>query len=71
MSKDTRERLTYWLFLILGFVGIIIQMYKYFSNTLELTFAEGGLTVIFVVFIFRPKILIEAAQTVINFKFKK
>ena len=71
MSKDTRERLTYWGFLILGFAGIIMQMMKYFNGTLELTFEEGILTTVFSVFIFRPKILIEAAQTVINFKFKK
>ena len=70
MSKEIRGRITYWIFLIFGFIGIGIQMYKYYNNTLVLTLEESLLTAVFGVFIFRPKILIEVAQAVIN-KFKK
>ncbi len=71
MNREEQMKLAYWFFLIAGFIGIGLQMYKYYNDTLELTFEEGAVTMLCVVFIFRPKILIEAAQTVINFKFKK
>lgn len=61
-----KSKATYWIFLTLGFVGIILQMYKLYNDTLAMTLGQGVITVIFTVFIFRPRIMLEVADLIIN-----
>lgn len=75
MSRRFRlvlDKVAYVLFLLSGFAGVGYQLKELFKGRLELTLSQVGLTVVFAVFIFRPKILLEAFDVIINkFKNKK
>lgn len=75
MSRRFRlvlDKVAYTLFLLFGFAGVGYQLKELFNGRLELTLSQVGLTVVFAVFIFRPKILLEAFDVIINkFKNKK
>lgn len=75
MSRRFRvvlDKIAYILFLLFGFAGVGYQLKELFGGRLELTLSQVGLTVVFAVFIFRPKILLEAFDVIINkFKTKK
>jgi len=69
MSRRFRvvlDKIAYILFLLLGFAGVGYQLKELFAGRLELTLSQVGLTVVFAVFIFRPKILLEAFDVIIN-----
>ena len=66
MSKELRNKITYWFFLIAGIIGVCMQMYMYYNERLNLTFGNGIVTTVFSVFILRPNILIEAFKMIIN-----
>lgn len=66
MSRELRNRISYWFFLIAGMAGVTIQMYFYFLHDLKLSFNNGVVTSVFSVFILRPNILIEAFKAIIT-----
>ena len=57
-------------FLVIGFGGLIMQMYKYYIDDLELTVPQFMVTSVFTIFVFRPRILIDTFKTVVE-KLKK
>ena len=57
-------------FLVIGFGGLIMQMYKYYIDDLELTVPQFMVTSVFTVFVFRPRILIDTFKSVVE-KLKK
>tara|TARA_R110002051_G_C8769409_1_gene503347 strand:+ start:24651 stop:24935 length:285 start_codon:yes stop_codon:yes gene_type:complete len=59
MTKQTRLKISFVFFLVVGMLGIANQLYKYFIGNLELTFSEGALTVFFGMFIFKPMLLLD------------
>ena len=58
------------VFLIIGFGGLIMQMYKYFIDDLDLTTSQFIVTSVFTIFVFRPRILIDTFKTIVE-KIKK
>ena len=66
MSKEIRNKITYWFFLIAGIFGVCMQMYMYYKGDLVLNIGNGIVTAIFTMFILRPNILIEAFKMIIN-----
>lgn len=59
MTKTLRMKIAYWFFLVIGIAGISMQTYKYFTNELPLTFAQGAVTVFFGMFIFKPMLILD------------
>ena len=57
-------------FLVIGFGGLIMQMYKYYIDDLELTVPQFMVTSVFTIFVFRPRILIDTFKSVVE-KLKK
>lgn len=66
MSKEIRNKITYWFFLIAGITGVCMQMQMYYKGDLVLNIGNGIVTSIFTMFILRPNILIEAFKMIIN-----
>ena len=58
------------VFLIIGFGGLIMQMYKYYYDELELTAPQFIVTSVFTIFVFRPRILIDTFKLIAE-KIKK
>lgn len=69
-NKSLRYQIGYWFFLIAGISGASFQMYKYFIGTLELTFPEFAVTLLFGIFVFKPMFLTDAFNAIIKFKTK-
>jgi len=61
----------YWMALIFGVLILAMQLYKYFTNTIELNLQEGCLSGFAVVLMFKPHIISDVFMLVINSKFKK
>lgn len=59
MTKQTRLKIAFVFFLIIGMLGVANQLYKYFLGNLELTFSEATATVFFGMFIFKPMLLLD------------
>ena len=57
-------------FLVIGFGGLIMQMYKYFIDDLDLTVPQFIVTSVFTIFVFRPRILIDTFKLIAE-KIKK
>ena len=66
MSKEIRNKITYWFFLIAGIIGVCMQMQMYYKGDLTLNIGNGIVTAVFSAFILRPNILIEAFKMIIN-----
>lgn len=72
MSKEIRTKISYWFFLIAGMIGVTLQMYMYFSGKLVPTIANGAVTLLFGVFVWKPNVLIIAFKIIMNrFKYDK
>ena len=59
MSQAQRTEIMKWLTLIIGFVILVLQVYKYFENTLELNINEVVLTAVAVILMRNPYSLID------------
>jgi hypothetical protein len=59
MSQAQRTEIMKWLTLIIGFAILVLQVYKYFKNTLELNINEVVLTAVAVVLMRNPYSLID------------
>ena len=47
MSKEIRNKITYWFFLIAGIIGVCMQMQMYYKGDLVLNISNGIVTAIF------------------------
>jgi|LakMenE18May11ns_1017448.scaffolds.fasta_scaffold7329999_1 hypothetical protein len=59
MSQAQRTEIMKWLTLIIGFAILVLQVYKYFQDTLELNMNEVVLTAVAVVLMRNPYSLID------------
>ncbi len=59
MSQAQRTEIMKWLTLVIGFAILVLQVYKYFENTLELNINEVVLTAVAVILMRNPYSLID------------
>jgi len=59
MTRTLRMKIAYWFFLIIGILGILIQLYKYIIDELPLTFVQGIFTAFMGMFIFKPMLILD------------
>ena len=59
MSQAQRNEIMKWLTLVIGFAILVLQVYKYFENTLELNINEVVLTAVAVILMRNPYSLID------------
>lgn len=57
MSQNFKTALKYWFWLIVGILLISIQVYKYFTDTLEFTTKEAVILFVGLMFMIRPTAL--------------
>ena len=70
MSSSTRKEIAYWFMLIIGIGIMLIQFYRYATNTLSYTTAEMIMNVISVAFMIFPKFILNMAEKVITKKYE-
>lgn len=68
MSSMLRMSIGQWFCLIAGMLLMAFQLYKYFTNTLEITVSEGVVTLLAAALMFAPKALSEAFKKILNKK---
>ena len=68
MSLKTRREIAYWFMLIIGIGIMLIQFYRYATNTLSYTTAEMLMNVISVAFMIFPRFILNMAEKVITRK---
>lgn len=68
MSQSFVTKLKYWFWLLVGIFLISFQVYKYFSNTLELTTQEGVVFLVGLMFMIRPTAIPDLVLKVIGRK---
>lgn len=66
MTRTLRKKIAFWFFMLVGMAGIIKQTIDLFNNTLEQSYFQGVITIVCVVFIFKPMILLSLLDDVIN-----
>mgnify|MGYP003453245096 FL=1 len=70
MSNVQRREFAYWCMLIVGVAIMIVQFYRYATNTLSYTYNEMIMNVISVAFMIFPKFILNMAEKLINSKTK-
>lgn len=68
MSNMLRMSIGQWFCLIVGMGLMSFQLYKYFTNTLEISISEGVVTLLAAALMFAPKALSQAFKNVLNKK---
>jgi uncharacterized membrane protein YczE len=68
MSQNFKTVLKYWFWLIVGILLISIQVYKYFTNTLEFTPKEAVILFVGLMFMIRPTALPDLILKIFNKK---
>ena len=58
-------------FMLIGFAGITLQMYKYYTGELELNLQELALSMIFTVFVWKPRTLVSVFDKLVSKHFSK
>lgn len=64
MTKKVRLKIAYWFFLMIGMIGVSMQLYKYYKGELDLSFGEGALTLFLGMFVFKPMLLLDLLDDV-------
>jgi len=57
MSQNLKTVLKYWFWLIIGILLISIQVYRYFTNTLEFGVKEAVVLFVSLMFMIKPTAL--------------
>ncbi len=70
MSSSTRKEIAYWFMLLIGIGIMLIQFYRYATNTLSYTTAEMIMNVISVAFMIFPKFILNMTEKVITKKYE-
>ena len=65
MSLKTRREVAYWFMLLIGIGIMLIQFYRYATNTLSYTTAEMVMNVIAAAFMTYPRFILKMAEKVI------
>lgn len=68
MSNTTRREIAYWFMLIIGIGIMLIQFYRYATNTLSYTSSEMIMNIISVAFMIFPRFILKIAEKVITRK---
>ena len=68
MSSSTRKEIAYWFMLIIGIGIMLIQFYRYATNTLSYTTAEMLMNIISVAFMIFPRFILRVSEKVITRK---
>lgn len=66
MSSNTRRQIMYWICLAVGIIGLCKQLYSYIIDQLNLTLAEGVITIVFVTIATRPNLLSDSYNKLID-----
>ena len=61
-----KQKITTIAFMLIGFSGIILQMRKYHFGELELNLSELSLSILFTVFIWKPKTLVSIFDELVS-----
>lgn len=69
MTQQLKKKIGYWFFMLAGIVVIVLQILKYYNDTLEMTFSQGIITAFAGMFIFKPMLIVELFEDLRN-KFK-
>jgi hypothetical protein len=69
MTQQFKKKIGYWFFMLAGIVVIVLQILKYYNDTLEMTFSQGIITAFAGMFIFKPMLIVELFEDLRN-KFK-
>lgn len=70
MSAAQRREVAYWFMLLIGIGIMLVQFYRYATNTLSYTAAEMVVNVIAVAFMIFPKFILNMAEKLVNNKCK-
>lgn len=70
MSAAQRREIAYWFMLIIGCAIMLIQLYRYATNTLSYTYPEMIINVVAVAFMIFPKFILNMAEKLVNNKCK-
>ena len=68
MSTELRRTIMYWFTLLAGIAIVVMQIYKYFNDSLELTIEEGCVTIFAVVLMKNPNIFSDGFKAFIKKK---
>lgn len=71
MSAQQRKEIANWFMLFVGIGIMLIQFYRYATNTLSYTTAEMIMNIISVAFMIYPIFILKIAEKVINKKTDK
>jgi hypothetical protein len=66
MSTQQRRELVLWLMACVGAVIMLIQLYRYATNTLSYTYAEMAMNVISVSLMIFPKFILNLANKILT-----
>jgi hypothetical protein len=68
MSVEQRRSIMYWFTLLAGIAILVMQIYKYFTNTLELTIENGIVSAFAIVLMRNPNMLANGVKSFITSK---
>jgi hypothetical protein len=68
MSQNLKTALKYWFWLLVGVLLISIQVYKYFTDTLEFSTQEAAVLFLGMMFMIKPTVI---PDTILKFFGKK
>ena len=66
-----KQKVATILFMVMGFAGLILQMYKYYSGDLSLDIHEFALSIVFTVFVWKPRTLVSLFDRLVSRFFLK
>lgn len=66
MSTQKRRELVLWLMACVGAVIMLIQLYRYATNTLSYTYAEMAMNVISIALMIFPKFILNLANKILT-----
>lgn len=68
MSQNFKTALKYWFWLVIGILLISIQVYKYFTNTLEFAPKEAIVLFVGLMFMIKPTAIPDLLLKIFNKK---
>ena len=66
MSSQQRRELVLWLMAVVGAIIMLIQLYRYATNTLSYTTGEMAMNIISVALMIFPKFILNLANKILT-----
>jgi len=66
MSTQQRRELVLWIMAVVGIIIMLIQLYRYATNTLSYTSGEMVMNIISVALMIFPKFILNLAQKILT-----